>query len=98
MISNTGHLTGTDLLALRNVGEARLTFAHSTALALRSLNEEDFASIVHIPNVAGALAVATPALSSGEQVAVATYQTINDIFNSATSALAIFFTPSTTTS
>ncbi len=114
LISNTGRFAYVDTLALRDFGNAEISFAHSirtfiangpatiedaylgtlgkSALALNNF-VEGVPALRKLSEVG--LAAVVPTLSTGEQVAVITYQTINNLFSSTTDALAYLFEPPT---
>ncbi|MHB8913855.1 MAG: tail fiber domain-containing protein [Minisyncoccota bacterium] len=67
------------------IEDAYLGMLGKTALA--------FGSIARAPMPAAAVLAATPTLSTGEQVALTVYDSINSLFNSASDALSVFFAP-----
>jgi hypothetical protein len=74
------------------VEDAYLGALGKSALALNNFVEE----VPALRELGEAGIAAAPTLSNGEQVAVVAYQTINTLFNSATSALAYLFEPPST--
>ncbi|MFA6519665.1 MAG: helix-turn-helix domain-containing protein, partial [Candidatus Paceibacterota bacterium] len=78
------------------VNDAYLGALGTTALAFETFARTPMVtSITHSPPVAAAIAAVLPALTTGEKIALATYETIHDFINDAGRALAFLFTPPT---